>query len=774
MQNRKLGLRSLWSENGIPLFLYALLTLALTWPTVRDFSSRLVSNGGDARNNLWMLWHVKEVVQGNHHLFDMPLLYYPAGVNLLSRGLGPLVGIIALPFWPLGPEAAYNGSLLVGFWLTGYFMYLLARGLGFERRVAFFAGLLLLAAPIHLVGVRGHMTKTFLGLIPLALLTLHHALNPRRSPWWALAVAAVVFLLLFHNLYQLVFTGLAFAFMAVTRLFIDGRPQTVDGALPPEEEPSPALPFTPSPLQNRIVYGIRSLVSPPRSAVLRRGLLTLAAILILIGPFSLKFFEVAQDPTISVDANLQSIAFQPDFTELFVPPRFSLLWGRLLAEFQEQNGIKPNIETSVYLSWTVLALSIVAWRKGPRRARAWLIFAAVCALLALGPSLKWLGERTFTEYDLPIMLPYALLTGLPGFDFMRAPGRFMMLGSVIFAVSAAFGLAWLLRRYPARATLMTVVVIALALIEVWPRPWPQEALHPVPEFYLQIAQDDELYGVFDLPVKPNEETWFAGYASYFQRYQMEHRKGIASGYLARTYTVHPLFPCVIPEFLEPHPDVLLNGEPADCAANVLHDLAYFNYRYVVYHKPVLKETDEGDAWGREQAGQFLSRYFDGETPIVDDELITVYAVPPLAEAARGLQPTIGLLENWYRLEHDDDESWRWAQSPATIFLSLPQAQTVTLALTPERMFDPDPRQDQVVGLNGQLDVALNGEHVDTLQVAAGETATVALDLPAGIHTVALSLQAGNFRPADYEDMGDDRRQISFSLRSIELLTAGEQ
>lgn len=128
-----------------------------------------------------------------------------------------------------------------------------------------------------------------------------------------------------------------------------------------------------------------------------------------------------------------------------------------------------------------------------------------------------------------------------------------------------------------------------------------------------------------------------------------------------------------------------------------------------------------------------------------------------------------MLENWYRLENDGDETWRWAQSPATLFLSVPQAQTVTLALSPDRMYNPDPQQD-VVGLRGQLDVALNGDPVDTLQVSTGETATVTLDLPAGIHTVSLALQAGNFRPADYEDMGDDRRQISFSLREIELIT----
>src|SRR5690606_21047107 len=106
------------------------------------------------------------------------------------------------------------------FWLTGVFMYLLARNLGFERRVAFFAGLLLLVAPIHLAGLQGHMTKTFLGLLPLSLLCLHNTLDRRRSPAWALGLAAVFFLLLFHNGYQFIFAALAAAFFTMAHLLM--------------------------------------------------------------------------------------------------------------------------------------------------------------------------------------------------------------------------------------------------------------------------------------------------------------------------------------------------------------------------------------------------------------------------------------------------------------------------------------------------------------------------------------------------------------------------
>ena len=120
----------MWSEYGLPLLLYALLTVALTWPGVLDFSGRLISEGGDARNNLWMIWHVKEALLGRQPLFDVSLLYYPVGVNLLTRGLGPVVGLFAMPYRPLGPEAAQKGSLLIGFGHTGAIVLQLGRALG--------------------------------------------------------------------------------------------------------------------------------------------------------------------------------------------------------------------------------------------------------------------------------------------------------------------------------------------------------------------------------------------------------------------------------------------------------------------------------------------------------------------------------------------------------------------------------------------------------------------------------------------------------------------
>src|SRR4051794_22179177 len=104
----------LWREHGIPLLLYGVLAIGLSWPTLRHFTTSITSDGGDARTYLWQLWFVRQAVLSGASAFGAPLLYFPHGATLLVHGAGPLMAILALPFWGLGREAAYNGVVLLG------------------------------------------------------------------------------------------------------------------------------------------------------------------------------------------------------------------------------------------------------------------------------------------------------------------------------------------------------------------------------------------------------------------------------------------------------------------------------------------------------------------------------------------------------------------------------------------------------------------------------------------------------------------------------------
>lgn len=692
---------------------------------IETFTSQIPGNSNDAYNGLWVMWHVKEALLGRQPFYDLPLLYYPEGATLLTHIPGPLTGLFALPFWPLGPEAAHNGAALTSFVLTGYSMYLLARALGFERVVALFAGILLLIAPMHLTGLWGHTTKVFLGATPLVLLSLHYTLNRGRSPWWAVAVGVALLATLLHDSFQFIVTVMAVAFFALATFL-----------MAQQEE---------------------------RSFLLRRGILLAVSSVLIVGPLLMATAIAANDPELDLNRNFDSFTFQPDLSEFILPPAHGLLFGPAVTRFLNAHGVSQGIETTVSLSWVALVLCGIALVRGGKWARTWLLFTLVWVVLALGPALKIMGQLEFTEYNLPIMMPYAIFTELPGLDFLRTPGRFMQIGFVGLGIAACFGLAWLINRYPQRAGLITAVAIGLLLLENWPQPWPRMTLRQTPAFYHDIAGDSEAYGVLDIPFKPREEDAPIVYNAHYQMYQMVHKKGIAMGYISRTYDIHPVFPCLIPELLVT-PDIQINGEPVRCYENALYDMARSNYRYVVRHKPQPWYEDyTPGSWGDQQAAEIIDLFFSGQEPLVDDELVTVYEVPPLAEPSQ-LATSIALKQNWYRLDRDDESTWRWANSPATLWTYSPRNQDATLEITPYLIYEPGP--GDYLGTRGVLDVEMDTGFSTTVAIESGEVTRIPLELPAGIHALTLSLHAGNFQPATYGT--NDYRWLSFSIRSINL------
>src|SRR5262249_54242016 len=144
-------------------------------------------------------------------------------------------------------------------------------------------------------------------------------------------------------------------------------------------------------------------------------------------------------------------------------------------------------------------------------------------------------------------------------------------------------------------------------------------------------RDKEQYGIFDLPVNPTPGTdpYFIKSATY-QIYQMTHHKGIAGGYISRTYKEHPLFPQLMADRLEQDQDHLfLNGQLAryDIAQA---ELARYGYRYVVWHKAQENANIAGDM----AAAAFIGAVFGQQAPLIDDDLIRVYQVrqPPITTA----------------------------------------------------------------------------------------------------------------------------------------------
>jgi hypothetical protein len=297
------------------------------------------------------------------------------------------------------------------------------------------------------------------------------------------------------------------------------------------------------------------------------------------------------------------------------------------------------------------------------------------------------------------------------------------------------------------------------LLEVWPRSWPQGQMLEVSPFYNQLAADDEMYGIFDLPLKDHPHQSALDYSARYQILQMTHRKGIANGYISRRYQNHPIFPCLIPE-IPPPSEITINGFPVSCLDHTLNDLASNDYRYVVWHKGGAGDPAfEANTWGQAQARALIAQLFEGQKPVYEDELLVVYAVP-MMDQIESKPLVVTLDDNWSGRE----ESWRWAGSPATLRLMVDEPLEAYFTLVPAMFYQPDGEP------GGRLTIALDDGWSTTVTIYPDEPVSIPISLPAGSHDLTLTLEAGNFRPADQGS--SDPRELSFAIRSIDFLVPG--
>jgi hypothetical protein len=247
-------------------------------------------------------------------------------------------------------------------------------------------------------------------------------------------------------------------------------------------------------------------------------------------------------------------------------------------------------------------------------------------------------------------------------------------------------------------------------------------------------------------------------------YQMFHNKGVSMGYISRIYNKHPVFPCVYDLSAEEF-ELRVNDEPASCPFQPRYDLPLNNYRYIVIHKPQPEFFDyKPGTPGEAEAAEFISQYLSDETPIIDDALTAVYAMP-LTPDISALKTTLGFGENWHGSESANGVSWRWAQSPAELIITSPISQSVVLEIMTFTVYIP-PEHDN--NFQSRLHIEMDNGFQTVVVIEAGKMTAVPLELIAGKHILTLNLEGGNFQPTALG--GDDPRFLSFAVRYVNLRT----
>ncbi len=388
----------------------------------------------------------------------------------------------------------------------------------------------------------------------------------------------------------------------------------------------------------------------------------------------------------------------------------------------------------------------------------WVILALATAILALGPLLKAGGQ--LVRYNMEqessyIVLPYALVKGLPFYEMGRTPARLVEPTMFAVAVLASYGIALVLARWRSLAfrTFLTACLALLILFEyltIFPFPTGGE---DVPTFYRDIARDSQDYALLDLPLGPRVAHHYATY------YQTVHQHKIVSGHIYRVPSVARVMFHFLGRLIGPTSGLDIVAAPTD--EERLAVLNYSNIRYVVVHKSVMAVTDPGNEKG---LVSFL-RSLLGEA-IYEDEKIVVSPVPITPQGGKAPPALLTIGENWHAPEVLDGTLARWVSDQAQLYMMAPVGQRYRLNFSALSFHQPR-----------HLEVLVDGQAVSEFEIDTSmqDWATGEFALGENWGVVRFRVREGCQKPTEVLPDSGDGRCLSVLFQGVRLISveAGE-
>lgn len=614
----------------IVLVLYALLTGVMTWPLAAHLTSAIPGDSFDGWQNYWNLWWVKvALVERIQHPFFTDLLYAPTGVGLYFHTLNPFNGLVTLPIQlSSGLIPAYNSVVWISWVLGGYGMFLLAlwvlrkgwgmgdQGSGNSTRSlipgppslipSFLAGVIFTFSPFHMAHLLGHMQVISLQWMPFYILYLLRGTARARAglPWRRNGWMAGLFLALV-GLCDWYFVLYLFLF---TLFFLLWQWGTEIRRWIGERRASPAMgkalmaPIYPA-FTAGIVFVV--LLSPILAPMVREAV-------------RFDFMERPASDLYILSATLADFLIPNRLHTLFRPESFTWIG----------NQIAPVSERTIAIGYLPLILALAAAWLDRRRSGFWLVGAVFFLLIALGPvlNLHTIGWEDIPTGEIaPGWTPYEILNRtIPFMRISRSVSRFAVMVQLAIAVAAAIGIQAILRRRSRRLRRsLAVVAVLVVLAEFWVAPYP---LSPpdTPDYYTQIAEGSG-GALLNLPMNYDRPGYLL--------YQTVHQKPLTVAYISRddprTFTERVP---VLQHFRHLGADIL-DVDPAQIGPTVLHDLGV---TWVVLDRYKMPGGLE-----RSYTTDLAQAIFTGQSPLYEDERITVYRVsaPGEPEAYLSLGPT---------------------------------------------------------------------------------------------------------------------------------------
>jgi len=466
------------------VLLFFILTVFFTYPL---FVGKTV-NTADALLHIWIIsWN-------NHQFFSNPLhlfhsnIFAPHQYTLAFTENEIAISLIAGPVLKLfnDPVLAYNFLIVFGFVVCGYGMYLLISYLTKDKLIAVLAGIIYAFAPFKIVHGFDRLHTTGLWL-PFVFLFLHKFFKTKS---WANLLSLTFFTILvawssFHC-----FIFLPFVFL--TFIFVNYKIHNLD---------------------KRVIYKL---------------LVFFLLILIFVLPIAYPYFKVKELYNFSRPEG-EVLYYSPVLLDYFLPS-----WANKYYQFPlpDEYVVTPGI-----IVWLLLFFSLFVFAKDKikinlteKELLIYAILSLVGLTLSLGLFLN-LSQRSTSDIVGPFYLLYYLI---PGFNGIRAPGRF----SIFFLISVIAIISLGLKRFfkqqaRIKKNLLLIIVMFLLLIEFSFAGQEDKFVDnfefkQIPLIYSWLKEQPGDFIVLELPLGWNKEI--GSYDPCYVYYSIYHWKKIVNGY----------------------------------------------------------------------------------------------------------------------------------------------------------------------------------------------------------------------------------------------------
>ena len=496
------------------------LAIAMTWPLARQLPTAL-ADLGDPFVNTWILdWVCHALTHAPLDLYSAPI-YYPGRFALAHSENLIGVALLVLPFHLAGvsPIAIHNIAMLLGFALSGYGMFVLARLITGSTAAALIAGVIFAFVPFKFDHL-SHLQLVWSGWIPL-LLAAVIAYWRRPSKKTAACVAATFVMNGLTNVHYFLFGSLTALLTIVTFAILDPRRDRRFWITLTVTFVIAGLVLVPFLIPYRILakeYGmVRSegearsgsasasawLVTTPRSIVYGK-----------LGPAELHRHEMQLFPGLValILATIGVVSWCGARLRRAPAP------GRAGGAHHTNNSsvtLDAAIALAAVMTWLGIITDRIEWSVAGHRILSFNSADVPATLLLILLILRfrharseqperwaaavWIAIGVVGSFGMNAFFHAFLYRRIGIFAAVRAPVRWAVIAYIGLALFAAFGaLALMRRRVPA------VLLIALAALDLWPSIRWEQAVPTVAPVYRWLAKE-RIAPLIELPMAGGSE-----------------------------------------------------------------------------------------------------------------------------------------------------------------------------------------------------------------------------------------------------------------------------